>query len=81
MLHEPEVDAEEDDDESEEGGLKAVSARVLAVERLSVLTTEDFVNAVSTACLGRPEVRHQLLSAWAICAEARARSSSALAST
>ena len=39
---------------------------------MSVLTTEDFVKAVSTACLGRPEVRHQLLPAWAIYAEARA---------
>ena len=80
MLQEPEVDAEEDDDESEDGDLKAVSdrgrararARVLAVERLSVLTTEDFVKAVEAACLGRPEVRHQLLSALAIYVEARA---------
>ena len=64
MLQEPEVDAEEDDDESEDGDLKAVSDRVLADERSSVLTTEDFMKAVSTACPGRPEVRHQLLSAW-----------------
>ena len=46
--------------------------QVDVVGLLSVLTTDDFVHAVCTAWLGRPEVRHQLLSAWAIYVEARA---------
>ena len=32
------------------------AVQVDIVELLKALTTEDLVNAVSTACLGRPEV-------------------------
>ena len=43
------------------------AVQVDIVDLLKALATEDLVNAVPTACLGRPGVRHQLCS---VCARA-----------